>query len=133
MKWLEKLKEYIEDKKITNVELAKICGMTPTGVKDALIKGSFKFNVMIYLLKHYNINYYDFTKEDTNIISEAEAEYGKSHINREDLEIIINTLNKTHEDQIIQYKDTIQILKSQLSYMQNKKGECMEGEDSMVG
>ncbi|MFZ4402202.1 MAG: hypothetical protein ACOYO1_19380 [Bacteroidales bacterium] len=98
--WLDKFKYLIHLKEIKKEDLAEITEMSRTGIYQALESGSFKFEAMIKILNHYDIDYYDLVEEEYSVGKENTKKYENSNKNNSELDKITKKYINSLEEEI---------------------------------
>ncbi len=116
--WLDKLKEITKLKKIKLDEMAEISGMSRTGFRQGYAAGSLRFDVMIKILKHYIINYYELIEEENMNESNSFDLNENSNKRDKDINKLIEKLKESYEDRIKKCDEYNETLKSQIMFLQ---------------
>jgi len=127
--WLQKLDEIIHNKRLRKDDIAIVGEMSRNGFRQALDSGSLRFDVMIKILKYYNIDYYELVEEEYSTVNEIQEKYQISHKKNEDVTKLLELLKQNYENTIRQYSEHNEILKGQISFLQQiiSKNQGLEG------
>ncbi|MFZ4413627.1 MAG: hypothetical protein ACOYOV_11125 [Bacteroidales bacterium] len=127
--WLKKLDEIFHIKRLRKDDIAIVGEMSRNGFRQALESGSLRFDVMIRILKHYNIDYYELVEEEYQSADEFKGKYQISHKDNEDVNKLLELLKQNYENTIKQYIEHNEILKGQIQFLQQviSKNQGLEG------
>ncbi len=118
MMWLDKLKKIIKLKGYKLDDMAVVAEMSRTGFRQGFSGGTLRFDVMVKLMKYYNINYYELTEDEKENICEKSSLYENSNKKHNEINILLENLRKSYEDRIKKCEEYNEYLKGQVLFMQ---------------
>ncbi len=116
--WLKILEETLHNKRLSKEDVAVIGEMSRTGFYDAMKKGSLRFDVVMRILKHYDIDYYDIVKEEYSTIGGTNGKYENPNKANNDITKLLEQLRLNYEDKINLANEHNETLKSQIAFLQ---------------